>query len=387
MTFAAVLQDMQPGVRVCVSNRMLLSLFCHGRLGRTLKRPGRSFGFSAWQMSRWNNQDIQNPAPPQENPRVLITGGLGQLGVGLAEMLRKQYGAENVILSDIKKPPPHVSNSGPFVYADVLDYRHLRELIVNNRVTWLVHYSALLSAVGEANVALARKINITGLHNVLDLALENCLRLFVPSTIGAFGPSSPRDPAPDLCVQRPRTIYGVSKVHGELMGEYLHHKYGLDFRCLRYPGVISVNTPPGGGTTDYAVQIFHDALSTGHHECYLRADTRLPMMHISDCHRATVEFMQVPECQLSLRTYNIAAMSFTPEEVAQEIRKHLPHLTVTYNPDSVRQTIADSWPVRFDDSNARRDWGWAPAFGLEELVSDMLISIRENKTNEAFPKS
>uniref|UniRef100_A0A3B3HU67 L-threonine 3-dehydrogenase, mitochondrial n=1 Tax=Oryzias latipes TaxID=8090 RepID=A0A3B3HU67_ORYLA len=371
---------MQPGVRVCVSNRMLLSLFCHGRLGRTLKRPGCSFGSSAWQMSRWNNQDIQNPAPPQENPRVLITGDINIQSGNFAQstqhlfLFRKQYGTENVIL-------------GPFVYADVLDYRHLRELIVNNRVTWLVHYSALLSAVGEANVALARKINITGLHNVLDLALENCLRLFVPSTIGAFGPSSPRDPAPDLCVQRPRTIYGVSKVHGELMGEYLHHKYGLDFRCLRYPGVISVNTPPGGGTTDYAVQIFHDALSTGHHECYLRADTRLPMMHISDCHRATVEFMQAPECQLSLRTYNIAAMSFTPEEVAQEIRKHLPHLTVTYNPDSVRQTIADSWPVRFDDSNARRDWGWAPAFGLEELVSDMLISIRENKTNEAFPKS
>lgn len=222
---------------------------------------------------------------------------------------------------------------------------------------------------------------------MLDLALENCLRIFVPSTIGAFGPSSPRDPAPDLCVQRPRTIYGVSKVHGELMGEYLHHKYGLDFRCLRYPGVISVNGPPGGGTTDYAVQIFHDALSTGHHECYLRPDTRLPMMHISDCHRATIEFMQAPECQLSLRTYNIAAMSFTPEELAQEIRKHLPHLKVTYNPDSVRQNIADSWPVRFDDTNARRDWGWAPTYALEELVSDMLRSIRQKRTNEGLPVS
>ncbi|CAG09912.1 unnamed protein product, partial [Tetraodon nigroviridis] len=316
---------------------------------------------------------------------VVSAGGLGQLGVGLAQMLRKQYGTDNVILSDIKKPPPdvyksgtqHFSNgaifllkspvvcqgffsffsSGPFVYADVLDYKLLRELIVNNRITWLVHYSALLRPVGEANVALARKINITGLHNVLDLALENCLRLFVPSTIGAFGPSSPRDPAPDLCVQRPRTIYGVSKVHGELMGE------------------------------DYAVQIFHDALSTGHHECYLRPETRLPMMHISDCHRATVEFMQAPECQLTLRTYNIAAMSFTPEEVAQEIRKHLPHLKVTYNPDVVRQSIADSWPVRFDDSNARRDWGWTPAYGLEELVTDMLDSIQNKRTNQGLPVS
>uniref|UniRef100_A0A668UBQ6 L-threonine 3-dehydrogenase, mitochondrial n=1 Tax=Oreochromis aureus TaxID=47969 RepID=A0A668UBQ6_OREAU len=384
---------MKPGVRVCVPSAAFLGLFCRGCLSRSRSWPGRSFSSLPRQMSRWNSQDTCSPPSPQENVRVLITGdanfhpSLILNVVIFLLMSRKQYGRDNVILSDIKKPPPHVYANGPFVYADVLDYKHLRELIVNNRITWLVHYSALLSAVGEANVALARKINITGLHNVLDLALENCLRLFVPSTIGAFGPSSPRDPAPDLCVQRPRTIYGVSKVHGELMGEYLHHKYGLDFRCLRYPGVISVNTPPGGGTTDYAVQIFHDALSTGHHECYLRPDTRLPMMHISDCHRATVEFMQAPECQLSLRTYNIAAMSFTPEEVAQEIRKHLPHLKVTYNPDTVRQTIADSWPVRFDDTNARRDWGWAPAFGLEELVSDMLRSIRDKRTNEGLPVS
>ncbi|KAE8289707.1 L-threonine 3-dehydrogenase, mitochondrial [Larimichthys crocea] len=307
-----------------------VGLFCRGCLSKTQSLHGHSFSCLPRQMSRWNSWESDKPPPSQENPRILITG--------------------------------------PFLYADVLDYKLLRELIVNNRITWLIHYSALLSAVGEANVALARKINITA-------PLEHSV------------PSSPRDPAPDLCVQRPRTIYGVSKVHGELMGEYLHHKYGLDFRSLRYPGVISVNTPPGGGTTDYAVQIFHDALSTGHHECYLRPDTRLPMMHISDCHRATVEFMQTPESQMSLRTYNIAAMSFTPEEVAQEIRKHLPKLKVSYNPDPVRQTIADSWPVRFDDSNARRDWGWAPAFGLEELVSDILRSVRDKRTNQGLPVS
>ncbi|XP_061552553.1 L-threonine dehydrogenase 2 isoform X2 [Phycodurus eques] len=304
-----------------VSMLARLDLFCQGGLRMwSLSRCG--FSCIHGHMSRWNSSETSSAPPAQENPRVLITGGLGQLGVGLAQVL-----------------------------------------------------SALLSAVGEDNVALARKINVTGLHNVLDLALENCLRLFVPSTIGAFGLSSPRDPVPDLCVQRPRTIYGVSKVHAELMGEYLHHKYELDFRCLRYPGVISFKTLPGGGTTDYAVQIFHDALRKGHHECYLRPDTRLPMMHISDCHRATVEFMQAPECQLSLRTYNIAAMSFTPEEVAQEIRKHLPQFKVTYNPDPARQTIADTWPVRFDDSNARKDWGWVPVFGLEDLVSDMLHSV------------
>ncbi|KAJ8333104.1 hypothetical protein SKAU_G00420000 [Synaphobranchus kaupii] len=545
---------------------MLPGWLCHGCRNRARWHhlSARVFSWSPRQISRWDKQESAESSR-QETPRVLITGGLGQLGVGLAQLLRKQYGTDNVILSDIKKPPVEVFNSGPFVYADVLDYKNLRELVVNNRITWLVHYSALLSAVGEANVALARKINITGLHNVLDLALENCLRLFVPSTIGAFGPSSPRDPAPDLCVQRPRTIYGVSKVHSELMGEYLHHKYGLDFRCLRYPGIVSANTQPGGGTTDYAVQIFHDALSTGrfesylradtrlpmmhvddchratvqfmqasdcqlslrtyniaamsftpeevaqeirkhlphlkvtynpdfvrqtiglhnvldlalenclrlfvpstigafgpssprdpapdlcvqrprtiygvskvhselmgeylHHkygldfrclrypgivsantqpgggttdyavqifhdalstgrfESYLRADTRLPMMHVDDCHRATVQFMQASDCQLSLRTYNIAAMSFTPEEVAQEIRKHLPHLKVTYNPDFVRQTIADSWPMRFDDSNARRDWGWKPAYNLSELVTDMLRSIREQRTKAGLPVS
>ncbi|XP_046874225.1 L-threonine dehydrogenase 2 isoform X1 [Hypomesus transpacificus] len=414
---------MLSGVRHFLPSALSGSL-CRDCLSRARCLPSRSFSWTPRQMSRWNSQECSEPL--EDNPRVLITGGLGQLGVGLAQMLRKQYGRDNVILSDIKKPPSevfssgkpeeviqvsissikityllcftlsslratshlcHPTRTGPFVYADVLDYKSLRELIVNNRITWMVHYSALLSAVGEANVALARKINITGLHNVLDLALENCLRLFVPSTIGAFGPSSPRDPAPDLCVQRPRTIYGVSKVHGELMGEYLHHKYGLDFRCLRYPGVISATTQPGGGTTDYAVQIFHDAISSGHHECYLRPDTRLPMMHIADCHRATVEFMQAPKSQLSLRTYNIDAMSFTPEEVAQEIRKHLPHLKVTYNPDSIRQTIADSWPVRFDDSNARRDWGWKPDYGLEELVIDMIKSIRDKRANEGLPVS
>ncbi|XP_029104218.1 L-threonine dehydrogenase 2 isoform X2 [Scleropages formosus] len=285
-------------------------------------------------------------------------------------------------------PPeiPRVLITGPFVYADVLDYKNMKELVVNNRITWLIHYSAMLSAVGEVNVPLARKINITGLHNVLDLALENCLRLFVPSTIGAFGPSSPRDPTPDLCVQRPRTIYGVSKVHGELMGEYLHHKYGLDFRCLRYPGIVSADTQPRGGTTDYAVQIFHAALTTGHFECYLRPDTRLPMMHISDCHRATLEFMQAPDRQLSLRTYNIAAVSFTPEEVAEEIRKHLPHLRVTYNPDLARQTI-DNWPMRFDDSNARRDWGWRPAYSLPDLVVDVLGALREQRAKAGLPCS
>uniref|UniRef100_A0AC11E9Q0 Uncharacterized protein n=1 Tax=Ovis aries TaxID=9940 RepID=A0AC11E9Q0_SHEEP len=275
-----------------------------------------------------------------DQQRVLITGGLGQLGVGLASFLRKRFGKDNVILSDIRKPPEHVFLSGPFIYSDILDYKNLREIVVNNRITWLFHYSALLSAVGEANVSLARAVNITGLHNVLDVAAEHGLRLFVPSTIGAFGPTSPRNPTPDLCIQRPRTIYGVSKVHAELM--------------------------------DYAVQIFHEAVKNGRFECNLRPDTRLPMMYIHDCLRATLEVMEAPAESLSMRTYNISAMSFTPAELAQEVLKHIPELQVTYNVDPVRQAIADSWPMNFDDSNARKDWGWKHDFDLPELVTTML---------------
>ncbi|XP_055144302.2 L-threonine 3-dehydrogenase, mitochondrial isoform X1 [Symphalangus syndactylus] len=326
-----------------------------------------------------------------DHPRVLITAwwrslhfqvlhhvpgkiarGLGQLGVGLANLLRKRFGKDSVILSDIRKPPDHVFHSGPFIYSDILDYKNLREIVVNNRISWLFHYSALLSAIGEANVSLARAVNITGLHNILDVAAEHSLRLFVPSTIGAFGPTSPRNPTPDLCIQRPRTIYGVSKVHAELMGEYYHYRYGLDFRCLRYPGIISADSQPGGGTTDYAVQIFHDATKHGKFECNLEARTRLPMMYIDDCLRATLEVMEAPAESLSMRTYNVSAMSFTPEELAQEVLKHVPEFQITYNVDAVRQAIADSWPMKFDDSNARKDWGWKHDFDLPELVTAML---------------
>ncbi|XP_041109279.1 L-threonine 3-dehydrogenase, mitochondrial-like [Polyodon spathula] len=310
-----------------------------------------------------------------DHPKVLITGGLGQLGVGLAKILRKRFGNNNVILSDIRKPPSHVFHSGPFIYSDILDYKNLREIVVNNRITWLVHYSAVLSAVGEANVQLAREVNITGLHNILDIAAEHGLRLFVPSTIGAFGPTSPRDPTPDLCVQRPRTIYGVSKVHAELMGEYYHHRYGLDFRCLRYPGIISADSQPGGGTTDYAVAIFHDASKNGKFECNLKPGTRLPMMYIDDCLRATLEVMEAPTEQLSMRTYNINAMSFSPEELAAELKKQIPDFQITYNIDHIRQAIADSWPMNFDDSNARNDWGWKHDYDLPELVTTMLNFI------------
>ncbi|XP_060247729.1 L-threonine 3-dehydrogenase, mitochondrial [Meriones unguiculatus] len=320
-----------------------------------------------------------------EPPRVLITGGLGQLGVGLANLLRKRFGKDNVILSDIRKPPDHVFHSGPFVYANILDHKNLHETVVNHRISWLFHYSALLSAAGEANISLARDVNITGLHNILDVAAEYNLRLFVPSTIGAFGPTSPQNPAPDLCIQRPRTIYGVSKVHAELMGEYYYYRYGLDFRCLRYPGIISADSQLGGGTTDYAVQIFHAAAKNSTFECNLKASTRLPMMYISDCLRATLEVMEAPAECLSMRTYNINAMSFTPDELAQELQKHVPDFQITYCVDPLRQAIAESWPMTLDDSNARKDWGWKHDFDLPELVATMLsllgASVRVAQAN------
>uniref|UniRef100_A0A8C5IT13 L-threonine 3-dehydrogenase, mitochondrial n=1 Tax=Junco hyemalis TaxID=40217 RepID=A0A8C5IT13_JUNHY len=283
-----------------------------------------------------------------DHPRVLITGGLGQLGVGLAKLLRKRFGKNNVILSDIRKPADNVFYSGKPFYNS---HNGLRKQKYSDKSCFVVFF--------------------LGLHNVLDIAAEHNLRLFVPSTIGAFGPTSPRDPTPDLCIQRPRTIYGVSKVHAELMGEYYHYRYGLDFRCLRYPGIISADSQPGGGTTDYAVKIFHDAIKTGKFKCYLRPDTRLPMMYIDDCLKATLEIMEAPAEALTMRTYNISAMSFTPEELAQEVQKYVPELQMTYNVDQVRQAIADSWPMNFDDSNARRDWGWKHDYDLPELVTTM----------------
>ncbi|XP_065332194.1 L-threonine 3-dehydrogenase, mitochondrial [Cloeon dipterum] len=312
----------------------------------------------------------------QDPPRILITGSLGQLGTELARLLRSKYGRDNVIMSDIVKPTKEILESGPYIFTDILDFKGLQEAVVMHRVDWLIHFSALLSAVGEQTVPLAVRVNIEGMHNVMELAKQYSLKIFVPSTIGAFGPDSPRDPTPNVCIQRPKTIYGVSKVHAELMGEYYHERFGLDFRCLRFPGIISSDSNPGGGTTDYAVQIFHDALRTGQHKCYLRPDTRLPMMYIDDCLRALWEFMVAPEEQLKTRTYNVTAMSFSPAEIADELRKHVPGLEVTYKPDQ-RQKIADSWPMVFDDSEARKDWGWSHKYDLAEMCRVMVSNIRK----------
>lgn len=307
-------------------------------------------------------------------PRILITGSLGQLGLELTKYLRKIYGVENVIMSDIIKPSKQVAESGPYIFADILDFKGLQDIVVSHRIDWLIHFSALLSAIGEQNVPLAVRVNIEGLHNVIELAKQYKLKIFVPSTIGAFGPDSPRNPTPNVTIQRPRTIYGVSKVHAELLGEYYYHKFGLDFRCLRFPGVIS-SDPPGGGTTDYAIAIFHEILKHGKYECYLEPDTRLPMMYIEDCLRSIAEFLVAPSDALRHRVYNVTAMSFTPKELFQEIKKYQPKAEITFKPDG-RQIIADSWPQVFDDSEARTDWGWQNKYGLTELVEFMIKDVK-----------
>jgi threonine 3-dehydrogenase len=319
------------------------------------------------------------------HPRILITGSLGQLGSGLARLFRQKYGKENVFMSDIRKPSAAIEASGPYIFADVLDYKCLQKIIVNHRIDWLVHFSALLSAVAEQNVALSMRVNIEGTHNVMELANQYGLRLFIPSTIAAFGPESPRNPTPNLTIQRPKTIYGVAKVHTELLGEYYNHKFGLDFRCLRFPGVLSSDTHPGGGTTDYAIQIFHDALKNGRYTCYLRPDTRLPMMYIDDCLRSVAELMERPTESLPFRTYNVAGTSFTPEELGNEIRKTIPDFEMDYRPDH-RQAIAESWPEVFDDSWAQRDWDWRAEFDLQRMCNVMLDDLRplyqqESETN------
>ncbi|KAF9387762.1 hypothetical protein CPC16_006885 [Podila verticillata] len=328
-------------------------------------------------ISSANNKSAPSTTTPR-HPRVLVTGSLGQLGSGLVKELRRMYGSENVVASDIRKASDEFMATGPFVYADVMNYSMLERIVVDWRIDWVVHYSALLSAVAEKNPTLALSVNINGFQNMLELAKVHRLRLYSPSTIGAFGPSTPKDNTPDLTIMRPNTIYGITKLHNELMGEYYREKFGVDFRSARYPGILSADTPPGGGTTDYAVDIFHHAIRHGHYDCFLSKDTRLPMMYLSDCIKGTVDHLTYPT-PLPQTVYNLAAVSFTPEELANEIKKHLPEFTIAY-PDPARpdfrQAIANSWPASLDDSMARKDFGWKEEYGLENMVKLMLDKIQ-----------
>lgn len=309
------------------------------------------------------------------SPRILVTGSMGQIGTELLNVLRQRYGVENVYGSDIQKPGPTFPK-GPFVFADVTNYDALAKIVVENRIDWVIHLASLLSAVGEKNPQLAIKLNARGIENVLELARTYQLRVFAPSTIAVFGPSSPRVNTPDTCIMRPTTIYGTTKVYLELLGEYYHNKYGVDFRSVRYPGVISNVGMPGGGTTDYAVEIYHEAIKNNKYTCFLSQNTEMPMMYMPDCLEAVVQLMETAPDRLTQRVYNVTGMSFTPAEVYASIRKHRPSFTIDYKPD-FRQAIADTWPKSLDDSQARKDWAWSPKYDLERMTVDMLNVLHQ----------
>ncbi len=307
--------------------------------------------------------------------KILVTGGLGQIGSELVPFLRNKYGKDNVIVADIREP----SNSeevSPFVKMDILDPAALKKVIDSYDIDTIYHLAAILSARGEQNPQLAFKVNIVGLYNILEAGRRYGLeRIMVPSSIAAFGPETPKDNTPNETVLKPRTMYGISKVTGELLGLYYWEKYGVDVRGVRYPGIISWRAMPGGGTTDYAVEIFYYALQGKKYVCFLKKDTVLPMMYMPDAIKAITTLAEADSSKLVHRTdFNIQAMSFSPEELVNEIRKYVPEFEVEYKPD-YRQKIAESWPRSLDDSAAREEWGWKPDYDLSAMVKDMIANL------------
>ncbi|SFG74526.1 NAD-dependent epimerase/dehydratase family protein [Pontibacter chinhatensis] len=316
---------------------------------------------------------------------VLVIGACGQLGSELTMELRKMYGDANVVAADISTPKQaDLRDSGPFEKVDVLDTNVLAELASKYKFKQIYHLAAVLSATGEKNPKFAWKLNMDGLFNVLDLALEQKVeRVYWPSSIAVFGPSTPRQNTPQQTVMDPNTVYGISKQAGERWCEYYFQKYGLDVRSLRYPGLIGYKALPGGGTTDYAVDIYHKAIEGENFECFLSENTYLPMMYMPDALKATLDLMHAPAESIKVRdSYNLSAMSFSPKEIAASIKKHIPEFEITYKPDS-RQKIADSWPQSIDDSAAQQDWGWKPAFDLDAMTEDMLVNLKKMKQEQA----
>ena len=306
--------------------------------------------------------------------RILVIGALGQIGSELVPALRAQYGADNVIAADIREAKGQpVAEEGPYEICDVTDRARVDRLITGYKVDAIANMAALLSATGEKVPGKCWEVNMGGLWVVLEAAREHGLsQVFCPSSIAVFGPETPREDTPQETILQPSTMYGVTKVSGELLCHYYYLRFGVDARGLRYPGIISAETLPGGGTTDYAVEIFYKAIENGHYDCFVREDTMLPMMYMPDCIKATMDLMAAPREKLEHRSnYNLAAISFTAGELAAEIKKHIPGFTVDYKPDE-RQAYADSWPRSIDDKAAREEWGWTPKYDLAAMTEDML---------------
>ena len=308
---------------------------------------------------------------------ILVTGALGQIGSELTVLLRRTYGSDHVIATDIRMPTDvSLRDSGPFEFLDVADSNHITRVMSMYKIDTIIHLASLLSAVAESRPNQAWQINVNGLYNMLEAARQYKCALFFPSSIGAFGHLTPKFKTPQDTIQRPGTIYGVTKVTGELLCDYYHKRFHVDTRGLRFPGLISYQTEPGGGTTDYAVEIFYEAVKHRHYTCYLRSDTSLDMMYITDALRAVVELMEADPTRLVHRNaFNITAMAFTPDDLAADIRQHIPDFFVEYAVDPVRQEIADSWPDQLDDSAARSEWGWRPEYDRPRMTAEMIRRV------------
>ncbi|MGN6417738.1 MAG: NAD-dependent epimerase/dehydratase family protein [Pseudobacter sp.] len=308
--------------------------------------------------------------------KILVIGASGQIGVELTLALRKIYGNANVIASDLREENELLKGTGPYVSMDVMNKEMLHVQVIRQNITQIYLLAAILSATGEKNPNLAWHLNMQSLLNVLDIAREEKLhKVYWPSSIAVFGPTSPKQNCPQQTIIEPATVYGISKYAGEFWCNYYHQRYGVDVRSIRYPGLISYKSPPGGGTTDYAVEIFHEALEEKKYTCFLKEDTYLPMMYMPDAIRGTIELMEAPASKINIRhSYNLSGMSFSPTEIGAEIKKHIPEFTIDYKPD-YRQAIADSWPASIDDSVARSDWGWKHEYDLSKMTKDMLDNL------------
>jgi nucleoside-diphosphate-sugar epimerase len=310
---------------------------------------------------------------------ILVTGACGQIGSELTEVLREKYGNETVVAAGHKTPPTdEMRKAGPFVYMDVMKKDEIETVVKEYEIDTIYHLGAILSAVGEQKPQLAFNVNLVGLYNVLEVGREQTLeRIMVPSSIAAFGPDTPKDNTPNETILRPTTMYGITKVAGELLGDYYFHKFGLDVRGMRFPGIISYKTLPGGGTTDYAVEIYYEAIKKKKYTCFVRKDTVLPMMYMPDAIKSLMDLAEADISQLEHHCdFNVSAMSFSAEELADSIKEHIPEFTCEYEPD-YRQEIADSWPRSLDDSAAREEWGWEPAYDLSAMTADMLEKLSE----------